>query len=117
MRLVEDQAEAGASDEAPSMPSLMSGRLAHMRLPDRIALGIGEALDVGAVRHRGQQMARDLRLLVVRHLDAGGRAQRRGAAPLGDAAAFGGVEVDDVHRAGVEQAAHAVAGDLGLARR
>ena len=56
------------------MPSLIAGRLAHMRLPDRVALGIGEALDVGAVGHRGQQMLRDLRLLVMRHLHAGGRA-------------------------------------------
>src|ERR1700736_92339 len=37
------------------------------RLPHRIALGIGEAFDAGAVRNRGDQVLCDLRFLVVRH--------------------------------------------------
>ena len=41
-------------------------------LPDRVALGIGKAFDIGAVRHRGQQVLRDLRFFVVRHPHAGG---------------------------------------------
>ena len=44
-----------------------------------------------------------------------GRAERGGAPPVGDAAALGGVVVDEIDRARVEQPAHAVAGDLALA--
>src|SRR5438093_6480058 len=69
------------------------------------------------MRHRGEQVLGDLWLFVVRHLHAGHAAQRGGAAPLGDAAAFRGVEVDEIHGAAVDQAAHAAAGDLALTGR
>src|SRR6266542_546675 len=60
-------------------------------------------------------MTGDLRLLVMREIDAGGRAEGRRATPFGDAAALGGVDVDEVDGAGVEEPAHAVARDLALA--
>jgi hypothetical protein len=54
------------------------------------------------VGDRGEQVLGDLWLLVMRHPDARGAAERGRAAPLGDAAALGGVEVDEVDRARVE---------------
>ena len=77
---------------------------------------MGEALDVGAVLHAGEELAGDLGFLVVRHLHARGRAERGSAPPVGDAAAFRDVVVHEVHRAGIHQPPHAVAGDLALAR-
>ena len=72
---------------------------------------VREALDKDPVRHGRQHVRGDLRLLVVRHLDAGDRAKGGGPPPLADAAAVGRVEIDEVDRAGVNQAAHAVARD------
>src|SRR5437660_9695116 len=65
--IVEDQPEAGALGNVHH-PVLDRRAVRPHRLPHRIALGIGEALGIGAVRHRRQQVLRDLRLLVVRHL-------------------------------------------------
>src|SRR5262249_48777935 len=76
----------------------------------------GEAFHVGAVADAGEQVSSDLRFFVVRDVHACRGAERGGATPLGDAAALGSVEVDEVHGGGVEEPAHAVAGDLGLAR-
>ena len=78
--------------------------------------GSREALDVGAVGDRGEQVLGDLRLLVMRHPDARGAAEGGRAPPLGDAAALGGVEVDEVDGARVEEPPHSVARDLALAR-
>src|SRR5213594_3996163 len=115
-RFVQHEAEPGlrAYRERPVSDAWTVG---PHRLPHRVALGVREALHVGSVGNRRQQVARDLRLLVVRHLDARRRAERGGAPPLADTAALGGVEVDEVDGAGVEHPAHAVAGDLALARR
>src|SRR2546426_1007860 len=84
---VEDQAEARILRHLHD-PVLDRGTVRPHRLPHGIALGVGEALDVGAVRHRREQVLGDLRLFVVRHLHAGRAAHERGAPPLGDAAAL-----------------------------
>ena len=112
---VELDAEAGLRADTSIMPSLIARAVGPHRLPHRVALGVGEALDVGAVRHAGEQLAGDLGFLVVRHPHAGAPADLRRAAPVGDAAAFRDVVIHVIHRAGVHQPAHAVAGDLALA--
>src|SRR5262245_1980302 len=83
-------------------------------LPDRIAVGIGEALKIGAVWHGGDEVLGNLAFLVVRHLYARCPALGRCAPPVGDATALGNVVVDEVHGTRIEQPAHAVAGDLRL---
>src|SRR5262249_9232961 len=114
-RLVEDEAEPGIASDLEH-PVLWRWPVRPHRLPDRVALGVGEALRVSAMRDRAEQMPRDLRFLVVSHVHAGRGAQRGGAAPLRDSAAFGGVDVDEVDGACVEQPPHAVARDLALPR-
>src|ERR1043166_2191979 len=59
-------------------------------------------------------MDRDLRLLVMRQLDAVHLAYSGGAPPFGDAAGLRRVEIDDVDRTRRDQPAHAVARNLAL---
>src|SRR5947209_10712287 len=58
-----------------------------------------------------------LRLLVMGHGDSAARRHSGDAPPFGDAARYGGINVEDVHRARANQVAAAEARDLTLARR
>src|SRR6516162_11393037 len=59
--------------------AVLGGRTVEPHLlPDRIALGVGEALDIGAVGNGRDQLERDLRFLMMRHGKARGRAERGG---------------------------------------
>jgi len=78
-----------------------------------ISLG-REALGVGAVRDRRQQMERELRLLVMPHLHVIGRRDGGDPSPLGWATTPGGVEVAHVDRPVDNQIAHAHPGVLAL---
>src|SRR5215472_9798009 len=57
-RLVEDEAEPGIRADLEH-PVLRGRTVRPHRLPDRVALGVGEALRVGAVGDGTQQMPRD----------------------------------------------------------
>src|SRR5262245_2198399 len=92
-RLVEDEAETrGAGDLHHAARDRRA--MAPERLPHRVALRISEALDGGAVRDRGDQMLGELGLLVMRHLDAAGPAERGGAAPVRHPSSLRRVVVD-----------------------
>src|SRR5262245_22823749 len=60
--------------------------------PDGIAIGM-EDLEKGAVGNRAEEVARDLRLLVMRHLHVERRRHRGNASPFGRAAGPGRVKV------------------------
>src|SRR5580704_14627395 len=72
--------------------------------PDGVAVGM-EDLDVGAVRLAGEQVERDLRLLVVSELDTVEPCRGRHPLPVCVATAPGSIEVADVHRASLKQVA------------
>src|SRR5215831_8024165 len=85
-------------------------------VPDRVALGIGEAFDAEALRDGGNQVLRNLRFFMMGDCHTRRSAQGGRAPPVCHTAALGGVIVDDVHRSGLDQAPHAVARYLALTR-
>src|ERR1035441_10394337 len=74
--------------------------------PDRVAVRMKD-LDVGAVRLAGEQMERDLWLLVVSEFHAVEPCRGRHPLPVGVPTAPGRIEVADVHGAGLKEVAAA----------
>ncbi len=83
---------------------------------DRVA-GRREGLHERAARDRGQEMAPQVGLFVMRQLDVEGGRQRSDPSPLGGSATPGSIVVRDVDGAHRHQLPHAHAGMLALAGR
>ena len=96
----------------------MNDREIHRQLPqERIALSVQEDLDVGCMRVRRHEMNRDLRLLMVRHLDVHQSSHVRNSIPLRDAAAQRAVHVQDVDTGLGHQIPASLSGNLALPGR